>query len=108
MSLKKTISIENFGDKNYQIRLVDDIEHKAILTHYLHNYKNGLKKHFQKDALKTLRQFIDYKQQEGELSIVAEEALQQLLFEVENVPYPTPENYTFKFIDLFAGIEDSI
>jgi len=104
MSLKQTISIENFGDKNYQIRLVDDIEHKAILTHYLHNYKNGLKKHFQKDALKTLRQFIDYKQQEGEFSIVAEEALQQLLFEVENVPYPTPENYTFKFIDLFAGI----
>ncbi len=104
MNLKKTISIENFGDKNYQIRLVDDIEHKAILTHYLHNYKNGLKKHFQKDALKTLRQFIDYKQQEEELSIVAEEALQQLLFEVENVPYPTPENYTFKFIDLFAGI----
>jgi DNA (cytosine-5)-methyltransferase 1 len=30
--------------------------------------------------------------------------LQQLLFEVENVPFPTPENYTFKFIDLFAGI----
>jgi DNA (cytosine-5)-methyltransferase 1 len=43
MSLKQTISIENFGDKNYQIRLVDDIEHKAILTHYLHNYKNGKK-----------------------------------------------------------------
>lgn len=30
--------------------------------------------------------------------------MQQLLFEVENVPFPTPENYTFKFIDLFAGI----
>lgn len=104
MSLKQTISIENFGDKNYQIRLVDDIEHKAVLTHYLHNYKNGIKKQFQKDALKTLGQFIEYKQQEGELSIVAEEALQQLLFEVENVPYPTPDNYTFKFIDLFAGI----
>ena len=24
--------------------------------------------------------------------------------EVENVPFPTPNNYTFKFIDLFAGI----
>jgi DNA (cytosine-5)-methyltransferase 1 len=30
--------------------------------------------------------------------------LQQLLFEVENVPFTTPQNYTFKFIDLFAGI----
>ena len=98
MSLKQTISIEDFGDKNYQIRLVEDIEDKAVLTHYLHNYKNGVKKHYQKDALKTLGQFIEYKQQEEELSIVAEDALQQLLFEVENVPYPTPENYTFKFI----------
>jgi DNA (cytosine-5)-methyltransferase 1 len=104
MSLKQIISIEDFGDKNYQIRLVEDIEDKAVLTHYLHNYKNGIKKHYQKDALKTLGQFIEYKQQEEELSIVAEDALQQLLFEVENVPYPTPENYTFKFIDLFAGI----
>jgi DNA (cytosine-5)-methyltransferase 1 len=32
------------------------------------------------------------------------DALQQLLFEVENVPFPTPDNYKFKFIDLFAGI----
>ncbi len=38
------------------------------------------------------------------ISIVEEDVLQQLLFEVENVPFPTPENYTFKFIDLFAGI----
>lgn len=104
MSLKQTISIDDFGDKNYQIRLVEEVEDKAVLTHFLHNYKNGVKKHYQKDALKTLGQFIEYKQQEEELSIVAEDALQQLLFEVENVPYPTPENYTFKFIDLFAGI----
>ncbi|KQO21015.1 hypothetical protein ASF10_14700 [Flavobacterium sp. Leaf82] len=27
-----------------------------------------------------------------------------MLSEVENVPFPTPEKYTFKFIDLFAGI----
>jgi DNA (cytosine-5)-methyltransferase 1 len=30
--------------------------------------------------------------------------LQQLLFEVNDVPFPTPENYKFKFIDLFAGV----
>ncbi|WP_374551936.1 DNA cytosine methyltransferase, partial [Flavobacterium sp.] len=41
---------------------------------------------------------------ENKISIVAEEALQQFLFEVENVPFPTPKNYTFEFIDLFAGI----
>jgi DNA (cytosine-5)-methyltransferase 1 len=104
MSLKQTISIDDFRDKNYQMRLIEEVEDKAVLTHYLHNYKNGVKKNYQEDALKTLGQFIEYKQQEEKLSIVAEDALQQLLFEVENVPYPTPQNYTFKFIDLFAGI----
>ncbi|HQH17970.1 MAG TPA: DNA (cytosine-5-)-methyltransferase [Bacteroidales bacterium] len=104
MSLKHTISIEDFGEKQFQIKLIEEVEDKAILTHYLNNFKNGIKKHYQKEALNTLKQFIKYKQKESEISIVAEDALQQLLFEVENVPFPTPKNYTFKFIDLFAGI----
>ena len=104
MSLIQTISINEFDGKSYQIRLVEEIEEKAVLTHYLHNYRNGVKKHYKKDAISILKNFIEYKQVETEPSIVAEDALQQLLFEVENVPFPTPENYSFKFIDLFAGI----
>ena len=104
MGLKQTISINEFDGKSYQIRLVEGIEEKAVLTHYLHNYRNGVKKHYEKDAISTLKNFVEYKQEETEVSIVAEDALQQLLFEVENVPFPTPNNYTFKFIDLFAEI----
>ena len=104
MGLKQTISINEFDGKSYQIRLVEGFEEKAVLTHYLHNYRNGVKKHYEKDAISTLKNFVEYKQEETELPIVAEDALQQLLFEVENVPFPTPENYSFKFIDLFAGI----
>jgi len=96
------VSIEEFDGKNYQIKLVEP-EDKAVLTHYLHNVHNGVSKHYKKDALKVVKNFVKYKQDEN-FSIVEEEALQQLLFEVENVPFPTPENYTFKFIDLFAGI----
>ena len=99
---KNKVSIEEFDGKNYQIRLVES-EDKAVITHYLHNVHNGISKHYKKDALKVIRNFVDYKQNE-KFSIVEEEALQQLLFEVENVPFPTPKNYTFKFIDLFAGI----
>ncbi len=99
---KHKVSIEEFDNKKYQIRLVEP-EDKAVITHYLHNVHNGVSKHYKNDALKVLENFVEYKQNEN-LSIVAEEALQQLLFEVENVPFPTPENYTFKFIDLFAGI----
>lgn len=104
MSLEQTISIEDFSNKSYKIRLVEKDESTAILTHYLHNLKNGVKKHYEKVALKTLEDFLVYKQENEELNCVEEDALQQLLFEVENVPFPTPKNYTFKFIDLFAGI----
>jgi DNA (cytosine-5)-methyltransferase 1 len=99
---KHIVSIEEFDSKNYQIKLVEP-EDKAVLTHYLHNVHNGVSKHYKKDALKVLKNFIEYKQDE-DISIVAEDALQQLIFEVENVPFTTPKNYTFRFIDLFAGI----
>ena len=104
MQLKKTYSIDEFDGKTYQITFVEGVEDKAVLTHYLHNYRNGVKKHYEKDAISILKNFISYKQIESEKQLVAEEALQGLLFEVENVPFPTPENYTLKFIDLFAGI----
>jgi DNA (cytosine-5)-methyltransferase 1 len=104
MLIKEKISIEEFDDKSYQIRLIEPFgEEKAVLTHYLHNIGNGVSKYYKDEALTILKNYIEYKN-ESEVSIVAEEALQQLLFEVENVPFPTPENYSFKFIDLFAGI----
>ena len=105
MQLKEKISISEFDGKKYQIRIVEPSnDNKAILTHYLHNLDNEVSDNFKNDAFKVLEDFISYKKEEEHLSIVAEEALQQLLFEVENVPFPTPKNYTFKFIDLFAGI----
>lgn len=105
MMMKETISIDEFDGKKFKIRFVEeDDNRKAVLTHYLHNYRNGVKSHFEKEATEYLNQIIEYKNQEENLSLVSDIALQQLLFEVEDVPFPTPENYTFKFIDLFAGI----
>ena len=31
MSLKQTISIDDFGGKNFKIRLVEEVEDKAVL-----------------------------------------------------------------------------
>jgi DNA (cytosine-5)-methyltransferase 1 len=105
MKLKEKISINEFDGKRYQVRLVEPNKNgKAVLTHYLHNIHNGVSDYYKDDALEVLNDFVTYKQEEEKLSIVAEDVMQQLLFEVENVPFPTPENYTFKFIDLFAGI----
>ncbi len=108
MKLKEKILIDEINGNKYKIRLVESVpsnHKKAVITHYLHNIDNGLAKHFEKDALNYLNEHL--KSQEGQqnnLSLVAENALQQLLFEVNNVPFPTPYGYTFKFIDLFAGI----
>jgi DNA (cytosine-5)-methyltransferase 1 len=104
MSTKENISIKEFDSKSYQTRYAESNEdEKAILTHYFHNIHNGVSKHYKKDALKVLKNYVDYKQ-ENHFSIAKDDVIQQLLFEVENVPFPTPQNYTFKFIDLFAGI----
>ena len=105
MKLKEKISINEFDSKRFQIRLVEPTNHKkAVITHYLHNIQNGGSKHFKKDALKYLKEYVQFQEEENNLSIVAEDALQQLLIEAENVPFPAPENYTFTFIDLFAGV----
>ncbi|WP_321317917.1 DNA cytosine methyltransferase [Labilibaculum sp.] len=104
MSSIQAISIDNLGRDKSQLKLVEEAENKAVLTHYLHNYQNGVKKHYEKDALLTLNNYLECEEQSDNFPVLLENTLQQLLSEVENVPFPTPENYKFKFIDLFAGI----
>jgi len=107
MKLKEKISIDEFDGKRFQIRFIEPVESnhkKAVITHYLHNLDNGVAKHYKKDALKYIKEYVQYREEENNLSMVAEDALQQLLFEVTDVPFPTPKDYKFKFIDLFAGV----
>jgi DNA (cytosine-5)-methyltransferase 1 len=103
MKVKERISIEDFDGKRYQTKLVNPYG-KALITHYLHNVNNDISSHYEEDAVKGLEHLVQYKQEEEELNVVAEDAMQQLLFEVENVPFRTREDYDFTFIDLFAGI----
>jgi DNA (cytosine-5)-methyltransferase 1 len=105
MKVIEKISIDEFDEKKFKSKFIEQEDNrKAVLTHYLQNYKNGAKEHFKKEADQYLKQIIEYKNEEENLNIVSDVALQQLLFEVEDVPFPTPEKYKFKFIDLFAGI----
>ena len=104
MLINEYISIEEFDSKNYQIRVVEKIEEeKAILTHYLNNLKSENITLYKTKAKQVLKNYISFKNNE-KINIVEEEALQKLLFEVENVPFPSPKNYKFEFIDLFAGV----
>lgn len=109
MNLKETISFEDLGDKKFKITLVEhaDTEGEAAFTHYLNNQKNGLSQLYKKDAIKYIKSYVRYQYPEKKeefTNIAAEEALQYLLFDQKDVPFPAPQKPKFKFIDLFAGI----
>jgi DNA (cytosine-5)-methyltransferase 1 len=107
MKMKEKISIEEFDGKKLKIKIFEPESlnvKKAVITHYLHNIDNGVAKHFKKEAIKFINEILEYKNHEEKQNLVQESAIQQLLFEVNDVPFPTPKNYKFKFIDLFAGI----
>ncbi|GGF33407.1 DNA (cytosine-5-)-methyltransferase [Echinicola rosea] len=70
----------------------------AHLTHFLQTIDNGAKRYFEKEAQNYVLSL------QGSESIVEEPWYQGYLPLKWDVPFPPPENPTFKFIDLFAGI----
>ena len=106
MKLQEEILLEKVFAKEYKDKLVE-LEHnkEAIITHFLHNSKNGVSQFYKKEAVKYTKEILQYKYPEEEITnIVAEEALQYGIFDAFDVPFPPIENPKFKFIDLFAGI----
>lgn len=106
MKLKEKISLEKVFEKEYKIKLVElESNKEAVITHFLHNSKNGVSQFFKKDAVKYTKEILQYEYPKEEISnIVAEEALQYGIFDTFDIPFPSVENPKFKFIDLFAGI----
>lgn len=70
----------------------------ANLTHYFHNHKNGVSQYYKPHAQAYLSKLHE------ELDIVEEPSFQGYLPIQWDIPFPTPKNPKFKFIDLFAGI----
>jgi DNA (cytosine-5)-methyltransferase 1 len=106
MKLKEKISLETLDDKTFKVRIVEPENYnEAVLTHYLHNSKNGVSQFFKKDAIKFTKEILEYKFPDEKVTLkVAEEALQYGIFEHFDIPFPPNEKPQFKFIDLFAGI----
>lgn len=106
MNLKEKIFLETFGNKQFRLKITEaDNNQEAVLTHYLHNSKNGVSQFYKKDAIEFTKEILEYKYpEEGITNKVAEEALQYGIFDTFQVPFPPLENPKFKFIDLFAGI----
>lgn len=104
MISEQIISIDNLGKKEGLVKLIDDIEGKARLTHFLQNLNYGDKKYNEKQALLKFKKFIEYSSEESDRNINVNDVFQGLLLEVNKVPFPSPKNANFEFIDLFAGI----
>lgn len=106
MNFTEKISIEEFNGKKFKIKIYEPVDNKlAVITHYLFNRENNNSDYLKDDAYANIKSYLQLKYPEKEITNhVAEDALQYLLFEVENVPFPSPINPSFKFIDLFAGI----
>lgn len=81
-----------------------DFLSSAIVTHYLHNYDNGISKHYKYDALNIIDNFISHTKKEHNICLEQNNVIQELLTEVSEAPFPTPKNHLFTFIDLFAGL----
>ncbi|MFW5886776.1 MAG: DNA (cytosine-5-)-methyltransferase [Bacteroidota bacterium] len=81
--------------ENIEIQpLKDDENIQAYVTHYLHNIDNGVSHYFEEPAVEYLSSYSD------KFPTIKQE---KLAFKWD-IPFPTPDNYKFKFIDLFAGI----
>jgi DNA (cytosine-5)-methyltransferase 1 len=106
MEFKEKISLETLDNKQFRVRVVEPENYnEAVLTHYLHNSKNGVSQFFKKDDIKFTKEILEYKYPEEKITNkVAEEALQYGFFDTFEIPFRPIENPKFKFIDLFADI----
>ena len=68
------INIEEFEEKYFQNQGVVN-EDSALLTHYLHNYRNGIKKFYEKEALVAFDKLVEYKQKKENIEAYIEKLL---------------------------------
>jgi DNA (cytosine-5)-methyltransferase 1 len=106
MDFLEKIKIEDLGNSKVKVRLIEPVNNKmAVITHYLHNNTNGVSKKYKKDAQLYVKEYLENNYPDEKItSKVAESAIQYLLLDIDNIPFPAPEKPLFKFIDLFAGI----
>lgn len=105
MKIQKKISIEEVDHKLFKITLFEGLDNKtAIITHYLHNLINNDFCNYAAEAKTFIFEHLSSITKENKSPIVAEHVIQDLLIDIQSVPFPPVENPKFTFIDLFAGI----
>lgn len=73
-------------------------EKLAHFTHYIHNFKNGVSQSYKTEATKF------YSENLIDFDNIQEPEIQKILPLDFDIPFPPPSDYSFTFIDVFAGI----
>ena len=120
---KKKISMVDFPEEekivgNYNMKIYGETSYEnqmAVLSQYLHNNGKAISKEEQAEIIEAVRFFLSRKENRQRIDIekmtndevwmVAQDPAQYDMFsQFFNIPFPSPENPKFTFIDLFAGI----
>ena len=97
--------IKIYGEVSLENRL-------ALLSRYLHDGNYCLNNENKREIINAIRDFLEWKKDVADIGItdediekVAENPIESTLFyDFFHVPFPSPENPSFTFIDLFAGM----
>jgi len=100
---KVTKSIVKKTKQLFDISLFSKYE-QAVITHFLQNYNDGLPECRFEEAKAIVKKYSNEEIDYSNRNLLSENPLQQLLFDLDNVPFPAPTKNSFKFIDLFAGV----
>lgn len=93
--------IHAVADKIWKVAIFGPDNYKAaVISHYVHTRQRSLKK----PAIEFAKDILHGYLEEEITNRVAEEALQYLIRYDSEIPFPSPANPRFTFIDLFAGI----
>lgn len=101
---------EKVGGKRVAVNVYDEESHYnrlAMISHFLHNTDllKGVEREIAIEYMRDYMMAIHSEVGEENANMVCENAVQYGIFrELFDVPFPSPENPRFTFIDLFAGI----
>jgi len=106
MIITDNFLVEILESKQYKKAFKDHDERLASFTHFLHNVQYGIADLYKKDAEFFLKSVLTWKFPEKNITDdFSNKILKQIAENFnQDVPFPTPSNPRFSFIDLFAGI----
>ena len=89
---------------------VEDENSLALLSHFIQNYQSGFGHVYESGGAQELESFLSFVKNgckadnDKNLSIASEASAHYGVLPLWGIPFPTPANPKFSFIDLFAGI----